>query len=187
MRANGKAIDPRAMLFDMSSDPVAYGVARCELVKQATGKLLADYPTQGKSWQELTNAYISLTSESSNALTAISRYIGGVYVERAYVGQVKDNPPSPFRPVELEKQKAAMRPWPNTASVRRLGSRRSSSSPTFSSSVVGLTSVTTGRIPNCMSAPSRSSVPCWTSSCTRTLSTASWTARFMGIVMSSVP
>lgn len=108
MRANGKAIDPRAMLFDMSSDPVAYGVARCELVKQATGKLLADYPTQGKSWQELTNAYISLTSESSNALTAISRYVGGVYVERAYVGQVKDNPPSPFRPVELEKQKAAM-------------------------------------------------------------------------------
>ncbi|WP_265593656.1 zinc-dependent metalloprotease [Verrucomicrobium sp. BvORR034] len=108
MRANGKAIDPRAMLFDMSSDPVSYGVARCELVKQATGKLLADYPTQGKSWQELTNAYISLTSESSNALTAISRYIGGVYVERAYVGQVKDNPPSPFRPVDLEKQKAAM-------------------------------------------------------------------------------
>lgn len=108
MRANGKAIDPRAMLFDMSSDPVSYGVARCELVKQATGKLLADYPTQGKSWQELTNAYISLTSESSNALTAISRYVGGVYVERAYVGQVKDNPPSPFRPVEVEKQKAAM-------------------------------------------------------------------------------
>ncbi len=108
MRANGKAIDPRAMLFDMSSDPVAYGVARCELVKQATGKLLADYPTQGKSWQELTNAYISLTSESGNALTAISRYVGGVYVERAYVGQVKDNPPNPFRPVEVEKQKAAM-------------------------------------------------------------------------------
>ena len=107
MRANGKAIDPRAMLFDMSSDPVAYGVARCDLVKQATDKLLADYPTQGRSWQELTNAYISLTSEASNSLTAVSRYIGGVYVERAYVGQVKDAP-APFRPVELDKQKAAM-------------------------------------------------------------------------------
>lgn len=108
MRANGKAIDPRAMLYDMSSDPLAYGVARCELVKQATEKLLTDLPTQGTSWQELTNAYISLTSEASNALTAISRYIGGVYVERAFVGQVPDQPPTPFRPVEMDRQKAAM-------------------------------------------------------------------------------
>jgi hypothetical protein len=108
MRTTGKAIDPRAMLFDLSNDPVAYATSRVELVNDAVGKLLAEYPTEGRSWQELTNAYISLTSEASNALTAVSRYIGGVYVERAYAGQVKDQPPSPFRPVELEKQKAAM-------------------------------------------------------------------------------
>lgn len=108
MRVPGKAIDPRAMIYDMSSDPIAYGSARCELVQQGLAKLLTEYPVPGKSWQELTQAYVSLTSESSNALTAISRYVGGVYVERAFVGQVKDNAPLPLRPVETDKQKSAM-------------------------------------------------------------------------------
>lgn len=30
MRAAGKAIDPRAMIYDMSSDPVTYGEQRCD-------------------------------------------------------------------------------------------------------------------------------------------------------------
>lgn len=108
MRAAGKSIDPRAMIYDMSGDPIGYGSTRCALVQQAMAKLLAEYPVPGKSWQELTQAYVSLSTESSNALTAISRYVGGVYVERAFVGQVKDNAPLPLRPVEVEKQKAAM-------------------------------------------------------------------------------
>jgi len=108
MRASGKAIDPRAQIFDMSSDPIAYGTQRCDMTRKAMTKLLKEYPTEGKSWQELTQAYVSLTTESSNALTAISRYIGGVYVERAFVGQVKQDAPDPLRPVEPEKQKAAL-------------------------------------------------------------------------------
>lgn len=109
MRTSGKAVDPRAMIFDMSSDPVAYGSERCEIIAQATAKLLPEYSQQGKSWQELLNAYITLTSEKGNALTAISRYIGGVYVERPFVGQVKENAPEPLRPVEAERQRAAMK------------------------------------------------------------------------------
>lgn len=109
MRYAGKSIDPRAMIYDMSSDPIAYGSKRCELVRQATAKLLQEYPRYGTSWQELTNAYVSLTSDAGNALAAISRYVGGVYVERAFVGQVKENAPAPFRAVEAEKQRAAMR------------------------------------------------------------------------------
>lgn len=108
MRTPGKSIDPRAMIFDLSSDPIAYGSSRCELVQKGMTKLLTEYQAPGKSWQELTQAYVSLTTESSNALTAISRYVGGVYVERAFVGQVKDKAPLPLRPVEIEKQKAAM-------------------------------------------------------------------------------
>jgi hypothetical protein len=109
MRTPGKAIDPRAQVFDMSSDPIAYGSDRCEIARKAITKILAEHRTEGKSWQELTQAYISLTTEQSNALTAISRFIGGVYVERAFVGQVKGNPPTPLKPVEADKQRAAMK------------------------------------------------------------------------------
>lgn len=108
MRTAGKAIDPRAQVFDMSSDPIAYGIQRCEMTRKAMSKLLKEFPTEGKSWQDLTQAYISLTTESGNALTAISRYIGGVYVERAFVGQTGAAAPDPLRAVEPEKQKAAL-------------------------------------------------------------------------------
>ena len=108
MRAPGKSIDPRAMIFDMSSDPVAYGVQRCEMVHHAMDRLLVEVPQEGKSWQEVTQSYISLTTEASNGLTCISRYIGGVYVERPFVKQVAQNAPDPLRPVDKATQKAAM-------------------------------------------------------------------------------
>jgi hypothetical protein len=108
MRSSGKAIDPRAMIFDMSSDPIAYGSERCEMVKQASSKLLQEYSEDGRSWQELLNAYLTLTTEAGNSLTAMSRYIGGVYVERPFIGQVKENAPPPLRPVEAGRQRAAM-------------------------------------------------------------------------------
>lgn len=40
MRRAGKGIDPRAMIYDMSGDPVTYGTQRCELVNAKLGELL---------------------------------------------------------------------------------------------------------------------------------------------------
>jgi hypothetical protein len=106
MRATGKAIDPRAMLFDMSSDPIAYGEQRCEMVKAELKNVLKDVADPGKSWQEVGQAYMTLTKDAGNALTAISRYVGGVYVERAVQGQAADT--LPFKPVEADKQRRAL-------------------------------------------------------------------------------
>lgn len=106
MRRAGKGIDPRAMIYDMSGDPIAYGVQRCELVNKKLAELLKKEPTPGDSWQSLTQAYSSLTRESADALVSMSRYIGGVYVERAVVGQAPGK--SPYTPVEKERQRAAL-------------------------------------------------------------------------------
>lgn len=106
MRRAGKGIDPRAMLYDMSSDPVTYGAQRCELVRSRLADLLKKEPKPGESWHSLTQAYVTLTSESANALTAISRYVGGVYVERAFVGQAPDR--RPYTPVDKGRQLAAL-------------------------------------------------------------------------------
>ena len=40
MRKAGKGIDPRVMIDDMSSDPVAYGIQRCDLVNKKLGELV---------------------------------------------------------------------------------------------------------------------------------------------------
>lgn len=106
MRMPGKAIDPRAMLFDMSSDPIAYGTQRCQMVSVEIKNILKDVADPGKSWQEVAQAYVSLTSDASNALAAISRFVGGVYVERAMQGQAPNA--VPLKPVEAAKQRAAL-------------------------------------------------------------------------------
>ena len=106
MRRTGKGVDPRAMIFDLSSDPVTYGIQRCELVKERISKLLKEYPRNGESYQDLLQAYVSLTNESGNALIAISRYIGGVYVDRAFVGQEPGG--KPYTPVDKATQQKAM-------------------------------------------------------------------------------
>ncbi|TLD71869.1 DUF5117 domain-containing protein [Phragmitibacter flavus] len=108
MRDPGKAIDPRAMIGDMSSDPIGYAVQRIGLVREANGKLMERFSSDEPSWQELTNAYLSLTTDQGYALTTISRYVGGMYVERAIPGQVKEKGSLPLRPVEGKTQVAAM-------------------------------------------------------------------------------
>lgn len=106
MRSPGKAIDPRVNVNDMSGDAIAYGVERMQLVNRLYGGLLDRYRTEGQSYQELVQAYAILGGEINNAAAAISRYIGGVYVERGFPGQpgAKD----PFTPVALADQKRAM-------------------------------------------------------------------------------
>ena len=107
MRRTGKGIDPRAMIYDMSSDPVAYGIQRCELVNQKLSTLLKEAPQKGESWQSLTQAYVTLTRESADALVAMSRYVGGVLVERAFVGQAPNK--KPYTPVAKAQQLAALK------------------------------------------------------------------------------
>ena len=106
MRAAGKAIDPRAMIYDMSSDPVTYGEQRCERVRDEVKNILKDLNTPGKSWQEIGLAYNVLLGEAGNALVAASRYVGGVYVERAVQGQAQGT--VPLKPVEADKQRRAL-------------------------------------------------------------------------------
>ncbi|MBB5037247.1 zinc-dependent metalloprotease [Prosthecobacter dejongeii] len=106
MRRAGKGIDPRAMIYDMSGDPITYGIQRCDLVKARLKDLLSKEPREGESWHSLTQSYVALTRESADALVAMTRYVGGVYVERAFVGQAPGK--KPYTPVEKAKQEAAL-------------------------------------------------------------------------------
>lgn len=106
MRSPGKAIDPRVNVNDMSGDAITYSVERFQLVNKLYGTLLSNYRKEGQSYQELVQAYSILGGEMNNAAASVSRYIGGVYVERGFNGQpgAKD----PFTPVSLADQKRAM-------------------------------------------------------------------------------
>ncbi len=106
MRAPGKAIDPRVNIYDMSSDAVTYAADRIDLVKVTMNDMVDHYPDKGKSYQETLDAYRMLMTEWRQAAAVISRYIGGVYVDRGMSGQ--PGAAAPFTPVSLERQKKSM-------------------------------------------------------------------------------
>ena len=106
MRSPGKAIDPRVMTGDLSNDQIQYSINRFELVNTMMKDIKTRFSKEGKSYEQLRQAYYVLNRQSARAGDVISRFIGGVYVERAMSGQVGET--QPYTPVSLEDQKRAM-------------------------------------------------------------------------------
>lgn len=107
MRSAGKAIDPMVNIYDLSSDPVAYGVDRIKLVEdRLIPGLLERYAEPGESHMALRNAYLSLTGEKARQLIVISKHVGGISVSRTIDGDGIDK--DPFTPLSKEDQLAAM-------------------------------------------------------------------------------
>ncbi|MBC7913236.1 MAG: zinc-dependent metalloprotease [Pyrinomonadaceae bacterium] len=106
MRSPGKAIDPRVNVMDLSSDAIGYAVDRFILVNSIIIKLKDKYSKDGKGYAELRARYNLLNGQRLGMINVVSRYVGGVYVDRSFVGQ--NSPNKPFTPVPLVIQKRAM-------------------------------------------------------------------------------
>lgn len=106
MRSPGKAIDPRVNTGDLSNDQISYSVDRFELVNDLMKKIRTKYEKPGQSYHELRQAFFILNSQYDQAATVISRFIGGVYVDRGMIGQ--PGATKPFTPVSYADQKRAM-------------------------------------------------------------------------------
>lgn len=113
MRSPGKAIDPRVMVGDLSSDAIGYAIERIKTVNNYLPTVKDKFSNDGESYQELRRVYYLLTGQYANATNVISRYIGGVYVDRAMVGQ--EGASQPYTPVSLVDQKRAMAALSNYA------------------------------------------------------------------------
>ena len=106
MRSAGYGIDPRAMISDLTNDPITYSAQRIELVNHAQKELPDKFANKAESWEEYRNAHKIILREHQRALEVVSRYIGGVYVERS---NPKDpNRKEPYTPTPSEEQRRAM-------------------------------------------------------------------------------
>ncbi len=106
MRAPGKAIDPRAMIDDMTSDPIGFARHDFDLVDAVVPRFPERLAHDGKSYQALLNGFLTAAGVVRQAATVVSRYIGGVYVDRAMVNQPGAG--NPLTPVSLADQRRAM-------------------------------------------------------------------------------
>ena len=96
MRSPGKAIDPRVNVSDMTNDALEYSEKRIALASEVGNEVLAKYmrKNKGQSFQELRNAYFAITGQQAAAANTVSRYVGGVYVDRGTNGQQGTTKPS---------------------------------------------------------------------------------------------
>lgn len=107
MRSPGKGMDPRVNIRDMSSDAINYSIDRIKLTNLVAADLLKNLKEDGKSYHKHRVSYQILLNVQAKQANTISRYIGGIYVDRAFIGQ--EGATKPFIPVPLEKQKSAMK------------------------------------------------------------------------------
>jgi hypothetical protein len=102
----GGGIDPRVNVWDMSNDMVTYGSDRFKLVNEVMSKLKDKYAKPGNSYADLRWKYNMLVNQRYSMAIPLAMYIGGIYVDRSFVGQ---NPNvAPFTPVPADYQKKAL-------------------------------------------------------------------------------
>ena len=107
MRSPGKAIDPRVMIGDLSNDQITYSINRFELVNGMMKNLKTQFLKEGETYEDLRRAYYTLHNQTAVAGGVVSRFIGGVYVDRSTYGQKGGT--QPYTPVSLKDQKRAMK------------------------------------------------------------------------------
>ena len=106
MRGIGSGIDPRVNVNDMSGDALTFASDRMNLANKIINGLKLRYTKEGESYHELRQAFNIAQGEYFNQLSVVSRYVGGVYVDRAFAGQ--KGATKPLNPVPYAEQKRAM-------------------------------------------------------------------------------
>ena len=102
----GYGVDPRAMTNDLSNDPIEYSINRINLLNNVQENLPEKLKNNVNSWEEYRNAHAVLMRSYDRALNIISRYIGGIYVERS--NPQNKSTKDPYTPVPYSYQKKAM-------------------------------------------------------------------------------
>lgn len=104
---SSRGIDPRVQTNDMSSDPISYSIDRMRLVNELFDDILDKFQISGNTYEDLRRAFFNLNSQYASAASTISKFIGGVYVERSVIGQKGSN--KPYTPVNYKDQKRAFK------------------------------------------------------------------------------
>lgn len=106
MRAAGRHIDPRVMIGAMTSEPIAYAKDRWQRVNYEFTQLLEKGRMAGQSHQRVFTSANMLFGQYAGQANVVSRFVGGVYVERDFVGQ--HDSVRPYTPVPRAIQQEAM-------------------------------------------------------------------------------
>jgi hypothetical protein len=102
----GASIDPLAMRFDASSDPLGYVKERVALTRELWGNLDTKLARPGEGYQVMRRSLQRGLNEYGRSVAIASRFIGGIYHRRDHVGDPGGS--LPFTPVPADRQREAL-------------------------------------------------------------------------------
>jgi hypothetical protein len=100
------AMDPDVNVFDLSSDPLAWGKQRADLISSLFNNLPEVVLSDNVPYFEVTNAFNALAYQYGRAISTGIKYIGGQYQYRDHMGDPNER--SPFVLINKKKQEEAL-------------------------------------------------------------------------------
>jgi len=98
--------DPLARRYDFAKDPIAYADNLIALVKEHRARLLDKFVKDGNSWSRARRGYMMTLMTQTNALSMMSNWLGGTFVNRDKKGD--KNGRAPVQPVPVAEQRKAL-------------------------------------------------------------------------------
>jgi hypothetical protein len=99
--------DPLAQRYDFAKNPVSYANNLITLAKEHRGKLLDKFVKDGNSWSRARRGYMMTLMTQSNALSMMSSWLGGTFVNRDKKGD--KNGRAPVQTVPVAEQRSALK------------------------------------------------------------------------------
>lgn len=100
------AVDPHVNVFDLGSDPLAWGKERADLLSGLIPQIGEIKLEDNAPYYEATDLFQSYLYQYARVLTPAVKYIGGQHQYRDHVGDPDGR--MPFEPVDYEEQKEAL-------------------------------------------------------------------------------
>lgn len=98
--------DPLARRYDFTKDPLDYANSRCRLAKEHRGKIIEKFVKDGDSWAKARRGYEMTLGMQTNALSIMSNWLGGTFVNRDKKGDPGAR--EPLTPVPADQQRKAL-------------------------------------------------------------------------------
>jgi hypothetical protein len=102
----GLDMDPVVNRFDLGTDPLQYYSHRVGLAREIFSNMEQRLEKSGEGYQVLRRSFGSAINQTGTSLLLASKYIGGMYHYRSFVGDPGNR--LPFAPVPADKQKQAL-------------------------------------------------------------------------------
>ncbi len=99
--------DPLARRYDFAANPLDYATSRLNLAKYHRERLLEKYVKDGQSWAKARRGYMMTLNEHLGAVSHMTRWVGGSFVNRDRKGDPNGRPP--VQNVPVEQQRAALK------------------------------------------------------------------------------